>query len=368
MRLQFNEYNEAITNHFGDEAKLATFAKMCVETYKGKAVQGYSVAEANECIRQTIIKMCGLSEKPTPIEIKKAMRKESVREVIFEIITETVMDTVVTGWNGNPFFRKYVEFKNLALGDTNEFYMKDNCYLTVAEIADGHHSLERQRLGKGRVSHVSVKSYGVKVYMEMSRFLQGVEDWAELISKISEAITEKVNSLIYDAVMSAAADLPVADRWNQRGEINPTNKARFMTLVRDVARATGSSVEVFGTSTALATLTDMFDVAWLSNDMKDTIYNTGNVGRLPGGINLVEIPQTFERDNVQEYQVADDVLLILPTNIGTLVAMVWEGADEIYEVTDPTMHNDQSRDYEYKTRFGIASKVSTRFGKWTIGA
>lgn len=366
MRLKFNNYCERIGEVF-DEKKFMNFTKLCVDTAK-RNVKDYSLEDANAVIRKTIIEMAGLSENPNEREIGKAFKKTAIREAIFEIIEETVEDTLVSGWSASPFFKKYVEVKNYNLGQKNEFYVKDKAYVTIAEIADGHHSLERQRLGKGRNFSVTVRSYGAKVYMEMSRFLQGVEDWSELIDAISEAFTEKINTLMHDAVMSAADDLPAQDQFNIRGELNTANKDKFMKLIRDVSLATGSSVEICGTSVALAGLADMFNVDWMPNSVKESIYATGNIGVMPGGYKLVEIPQAFERDNTGKYLEADDKLLILPTNLGPFVKFYYEGADEIYEVTDPMDHNDQSRDYEFKSRFGVASMINERFGCWTIGA
>ena len=95
-----------------------------------------------------------------------------IREACFEIIEETIEDTLVSGWQSDPFFNRYVDTKVNALGDKNEFYVKEDCILTVSEIADGHHSLNRQRLKKGKLISVGVKYYGAKVYMELTRLLQ----------------------------------------------------------------------------------------------------------------------------------------------------------------------------------------------------
>ena len=148
QRLKFNEMSDVIVEKF-DETKYKNFSRLCVDTAKG-TVKQYSIEEANDKIRKTIIEMAGLSESPTPNEVRKAFKKQSVREAVFEVIEETVEDTLVSGWTASPVFQKYVEVKTLALGQTNKFYTKDPCIITVAEIADGHHSIERQRLGAGK--------------------------------------------------------------------------------------------------------------------------------------------------------------------------------------------------------------------------
>ena len=301
QRLRFNEMSDVIVEKF-DETKYKNFSRLCVDTAKG-TVKQYSIEEANDKIRKTIIEMAGLSESPTPNEVRKAFKKQSVREAVFEVIEETVEDTLVSGWTSSPVFQKYVEVKTLALGQTNKFYTKDPCIITVAEIADGHHSIERQRLGAGKEFGVSVKSYGAKVYMEMSRFLQGVEDWSELINKIAEAFTRLINTLLQ----------------------------------------------------------------WVSEVAKNDVYNTGRIGTFEG-TQIIELPQAFKENDVEHYLEDDTKLLILPSNIDKFVKMYYEGMDETKEVSESGDNADDTKEYEFKSRFGIKTMTNTRFGTWTIGA
>ena len=96
QRLRFNEMSDVIVEKF-DETKYKNFSRLCVDTAKG-TVKQYSIEEANDKIRKTIIEMAGLSETPTPNEVRKAFKKQSVREAVFEVIEETVEDTLVSGW------------------------------------------------------------------------------------------------------------------------------------------------------------------------------------------------------------------------------------------------------------------------------
>ena len=365
QRLRFNEMSDVIVEKF-DETKYKNFSRLCVDTAKG-TVKQYSIEEANDKIRKTIIEMAGLSESPTPNEVRKAFKKQSVREAVFEVIEETVEDTLVSGWTSSPVFQKYVEVKTLALGQKNKFYTKDPCIITVAEIADGHHSIERQRLGAGKEFGVSVKSYGAKVYMEMSRFLQGVEDWSELINKIAEAFTRLINTLLHEAVMSAGTSLPVPAKWNIRGELNAANHDKFVKLISDVQLATGGVATIVGTKVALAGLKNLGDIQWVSEAAKNDVYNTGRIGTFEG-TQIIELPQAFKENDVEHYLEDDTKLLILPSNIDKFVKMYYEGMDETKEVSESGDNADDTKEYEFKSRFGIKTMTNTRFGTWTIGA
>ena len=50
------------------------------------------------------------------------------------MIEDTIEDLRVTGWGNNPFFREYVDERNIALGDVNDFYVEDNSLLTISKF------------------------------------------------------------------------------------------------------------------------------------------------------------------------------------------------------------------------------------------
>lgn len=364
-RLKFNEMSEVITNNFTEDS-YAKFSKLCIDTAKND-VEVYSVAEANAKIREKLRELCGVSENPTPRELKRAFRKESTREAVFEIIEDTVDDALISGARNNPVFQKYVDLKTLDLGDTNQFYIEDDAIITVSEIADGHHSLVRQRVAAGREITVPVKSYGAKVYMEMSRFLQGVEDWAKLIGKITEAFNNQINQMVTDAIMGAGASLPSSTTWNKRGLLQSTNHDQFVKLIRDVQLATGSDVTIVGTKAALAGLGNLGSTNWIGDEIKSDMYHMGRLGVFEG-TDVLELPQAFKIKDVTNYVVPEDKILIMPNNIDKFIKMFYEGADETREISEAGVNADDTKEYEFKTRYGIKAVTNTRFGTWTIGA
>lgn len=365
MRLKFNEYSDGIHANF-DEVNFLNFSKLCIDTAKNK-VEQYSIEQANTVIRNKIREIAGLSENPTQREINKAFRKTAVKEAIFEILEETLDDTLISGWKESNLFQNFVEIKTLALGQKNSFYTKDDVVLTVSQIADGHHSIERQRLGAGKEFSVKVNSYGAKVYMEMSRFIQGVEDWNELVGKIAQAFTMYVNTMLHDTMMGAGTTLPVPDKWNVRGELTTANHDRFVQLISDVQLATGSTATIIGTRTALSGLRNLGDVQWVSEAAKEDVYRTGRLGTFEG-VQIIELPQAFAYNDVNTYLEDDKKLLIMPGNIDKFVKMYYEGADETREVSEIGANADDTKEYEFKTRFGIEAITNVRFGTWTIGA
>lgn len=363
-KLTFADYSEGIQNSFKDVNDFKVFSKICVDTYKNK-LQKYSVEEGNTVIRNKILEAMNLPENPTDRQLRKAFRKQSNREMVFEILEETIDDALITGWGADPFMRRFVEFKTAVLGQKNAFYVKNDCILTISKIAPSHHNIKRQRLAGGSTRTVETAHYGAKVYMEMSRFLQGVEDWSELVNAIVRAFDNYVNTMIHEALMTAPAQLPVPTKWNVSGQATPANKAKLKRLVSDVQLATGSKAVIIGTEVALSALTGFGEVAWAADEAKSDIYNTGRLGTFEG-IALVQLPQAFAPNDVEKYLESDDKLLIMPENAEKFIKLFYEGADEILEHSEIGENGDDTKDYEFKVCMGLETITSSRFGCWTI--
>lgn len=366
-RLFFADYSDVMQQNFTDLKDIHTFAKICIDTYKNQ-LQGQTQAQANTVIRNKTREVAGLPENPNELQIKRAFKKESVREAIFEILEETLDNTLITGWANDPWFRQYVEFKTMVLGTKNSFYIKaDDMILNISKISGGHHNIERQRLNKGSEISVKTATYGAKVYMEMSRFLQGVEDWNELIDAISRAFTIQVNRMIHNQVMGAVKQLPVQTKWNRKGLANTANKKNFKELIADVKRATGSTAVIMGTEVALGELAGFGDVNWISEAAKNDIYTMGRLGNFEG-TTIVELPNPFEYNDETAYLEADNQVIIMPGNIDKFVKFYYEGADEIVEHSEIADNGDDTKDYEFKTTMGVETITNRRFGVWKFEA
>lgn len=364
-KLFFNEYTDLNQEKFADMNDVRTFTKICIDTYNDR-LQGQSQADANVVIRKKFINIAGLSENPTDHQIKRALGRTSVREALFEIIEDTLDDTLVTGWSTDPFFRKYVDFKNVVIGEKNSFYVKDDCILTVAKIANGHHAIERQRLAGGQTRTVSTGYYGMSVYVDLTRFMQGVEDWNELLNKITEAFNRYTNTMLHDAVMSASKQLPVPTKWNIKGEAKPENKAKLKRLISDVQLATGSKAVIMGTEVALGELVNFGNVQWASTEAKSDLYRMGRLGTFEG-TDLVEIPQAFAYNDVTKYLEDDTKLLVMPNNIDKFIKFVYEGSDATFERNEMGDTGDETKDYKIRTCMGLETMTNVRFGTWEIG-
>ena len=365
FRYTFNQSAEAIQKVF-DEQSYASFSNLCVDAIKGNVVK-FSKQEASNEIRKKTLAVAGLSENPTIGEVRRALNRTATREAIFEIISETVDQTLIYGIQGDAWFNTYVDYRNLNLGDSAEFFIPDPTNLVVSEVAAANHDIIRQRIGSGRSITVPTRQYAVKVYVEAERFLMGAEDWSALIERVTKAFYDKIGEMTYESMSSASKDLPSPTRFNVTMQATPTNRAQMLKLCNDVSIASGSKAIILGTGVGLGQLQNMKNTDIFADSEKEDIYTLGRVGHFDQYA-VAEIPQAFADATLSKYNYDDAKLLVVPGNIGKFVKFVDEGATEIYENTDRTHNKDHSFDYEMSRKMGVACVVSTVFGTCTIEA
>ena len=189
-----------------DENKLFAFNKLMLDTANGTLEEGVTAKEASEKIVSMFKQVIGVGENATKAEVRKAIRKH--QNTLFDLIEEVVPNLLNTGWQDNPFFNEFVDTKNIDIGDQNVFYTDDETILSVSKVSGNHWDIDRQRLGKGASFSVETSWYGIAVYSEYERLLTGAEDFATFVTKLYEAVDRFVNESIYQAMMSASAQLP----------------------------------------------------------------------------------------------------------------------------------------------------------------
>lgn len=352
-----------------DEVKFDAFNKLMLDTVSGNFEEGITAKDATAKIVSKFRSIIGLDDKATKAEVRKAIRKN--QQVLFDLIEEVVPNLLQTGWQDNPFFNEFVETKNIDIGDQNVFYTEDETILSVSKLSGNHWDIDRQRLGKGASFSVETSWYGIAVYSEYERLLTGAEDFATFVTKLYEAVDKFVNESIWQAMQSAAAQLPGgatgSGQWVKTGALTEAEKTVFMQLIEDVQMATGMDVVIMGTKTALSRLEGIQDIDWVSEDMRVQRNTTGRIGYFEG-IRLVEIKQGFRLNDTANRLVDDKQLLIMPVGDNKFIKVVNEGNPEMRQVNDNTVNQDMTYDYRYMFKMGVAVQIGLLFGVYNIAA
>ena len=327
------------------------FTKLLLDTAKGKTIK-YSLAESDEAIRQHFFEVLGIEPTSNRKEIRKALRRKSYD--VYELIEETINEMLISGWGDNPFFKQFVDVKNLAAGDSNVFYVPDKSILTVSKFSGNHHDLLRQKLGFGESFTVHTDWYGIKIYQDFELYMAGRIDWAEYIRKLYEALDKKVNDMLYGAFMGLDEQIPAA--YQMTGTIT---EATILEKAEMVEVATGHPVMIAGTRASLSKITGLTGADMWSSEMKNERNTLGGLGTW-NGIPLMRVPQVFEQ-NTRTFAYPDNKFYILPMTDNKPIKLVYEGDYEYVEDTQSTSRQDMTIEAEYMTKLGVATIVGLDF-------
>lgn len=135
----FMNFSANVKNAFDNNVEeYRNFSKLLIDAANDTLV-AYSAEEANTAIVNKFNEVLGINENSSKRDIRYAIKENQV--AIFKLIEETLEDLLVTGWQNDPFFKEYVDVRNLALGDKNEFYTPDDSILSVYKVSGNHHDI-----------------------------------------------------------------------------------------------------------------------------------------------------------------------------------------------------------------------------------
>lgn len=339
------------------------FSELLTDVALGR--QAVSKEEANKKIVEVFQGVLGIDKNSRPGDVRKALRRNQA--LVFDIIEETIQSLLVTGWGNDPFFQKYVDQRNLALGDKNEFYSEDDSILSVMRVAGNHHDIIRQRLGAGKVESIATYWCAVKIYAEFERVVTGAEEFAKFVTKMYEAYDRYVKNTLYDAMVSYATTLSSTSAFKKTGSMTAD---KLNELCDVVSTATGCPVMIMGTRAALSNVTKLYtgtNGSYFSESMKDEHYRTGTLGMWEGR-ELVEIPQVFEKGKVGQYKIDNTLLWVMPVTDLKFLKLVNEGDTQLRAITDKDTNMDMTYEQEIQTKLGVAVMLNSAFGVYDTDA
>ena len=334
------------------------------EIYDAEAGRVISKAEASDTIRKACFEYLGLTKDSTTKQIKRALNSE--RGTQFFTVIEEIIDTQIAhGLSENEFFNAWVESKNMADGDRNEFWADDEIILTVSKVSGDAHDLSMQRLSSGQSYHVDTAVYGIKVGGDIRLFLTGRKDWGSFVDAVVKAYIQKVQTLIATQFANGVNMLPVPATLKGTGALAASTKAQFDAIIEKVGAANESGVVIMGTKTALKALNALTKVDWdPASSIKEAVANTGIIGNYEG-TPLMEIPQKFTDKTLATPIVDNKKLYIMPAVDDRFIKFVDYGETEL-EVNEKGATQDDMQSYEVQRRMGVATIMTRYHGEWTL--
>ena len=304
---------------------------------------------------------------------------EAVREAFFNILGEdklswrswrnhkneifTIMEDVLNtnlplAWENSTFYNLFVETKNGALGDKNEFIVEDNSVLVASRFAGNHWDTDRKKLHGKRSFSVDTEWFYVHVYDDLERFLKGIITLPEMVAKMQKAMQNSIDDRIFTAFNGAGTYLPAAFQVS-----GTYDRIKMTELIQKVQYASQKNVVLAGTKTALSAIADGMNSDWISASQKEELATTGCVLKNTGlGVVGIEIPQTFVR-GTYDFKVDNKSIYVLPDN-EKFIKVYFEGDTRARELGSTDTH-DQTIDTQIQTKVGVGCVFSNVFGKYT---
>lgn len=324
--------------------------KLARDIYRNKFQHDkFSTNDANEVLRNAFVELNGGSTK---LDFK-ALRRNG--PAIFEILEEVLQNTVLEGLPDDNFFEKFVEYKNIALGDQNSFYVPDRTMLVISEIADGTQSLRRQRLDVGTNTSIATSWKGIKIYEHLSRLLSGRVDFNDFLQALEKAFKLKINDDVYTAFTGAFSTLPVG--FTTSGSFDEDS---MLDIIEHVEAATGKSALLAGTRKALRKIS----TATVSDSAKEDMYKMGFYGSF-NGTPMMRIKQVHTV-GTYTFKLSENDIYITTTDEKP-VKFVTEGEMRIIN-GDALANMDLTQDYFCANQYGTGVVITDLFGKYEISA
>lgn len=317
-------------------------------------VKEFSTEESNEVLRKAFCDLLGMENYDSKISRRAFRRHETA---IFEILEEVLDNTLDIDLINQ--FDDWVEYRNLARGDKQSFYLPDDNLFKVAIISDGNQNLLRQRLRAGQSFTVRTNNYGVKIYEELDRFLSGNIDWNAMVQNVARSFAVQVR----DDVMQAIIDnFPEVGAEYKLTNVGATPSEReVLTLAQRVRARTRQEVAIYGTVLALHAVKPE-----VTSDAQDGERNANGYYSEIAGISMYELEQSLV-NGTNEFAVPDDFLLILPQTRDRMVKVVNEGESFISE-GEPERNASMDLEYIMSNRMGIAIVPSSVYGYISFNA
>lgn len=274
---------------------------------------------------------------------------------LFEIIETILSNTVNNGLAENEFFQRFVDYRNLAEGDENDFFVPDNSLLIVSDMARGSQGVRRQRINKGQNYSVKTSFKGVKAYEELRRLLAGRIDISEFVQKVGESMLQDRLNVAYQTLLGGLSDLPA--QFTVTGAYVEDS---MFDIIDHVEAATGGTAIIIGTRKALRKIT--VDTNANGDNAKNDKYAMSYYGTV-GGTDVMVIKQSHVV-NTFNFAFSEDDLWIVSADTKP-VKFVTEG-EMIMEVGDMLSNADMTIDVMAGEAYGADIVINDLYGQYRI--
>lgn len=329
--------------------------RLALDARRNKVQGNFSMDETMHTLHEALVAANGGKNYLDVRDIRDGKCSETFA-IVEQVINEVKHDIMTT----EPFFMQYVDYRNMKLGDKNEFYIPDNTPLVVSEIAAGSQALRRQRMFGGQTYSVQTSPKGIKVYEEMDLLLANRVSFADFMDRIADAFRRRTFEDVYK-VWSGTIDgleAPYAITGTY-------TEAQMLELIAHVKAANGTNAAyILGTALALSKVVANHDNAQIA---LESAYKTGVIGKFHGSDKLETV--NMYKPGTTEFMLPDNIVHVMPSGKNVKPIMYVTEGDALIIPHSSFENNDLTQEYMMVERTGVAARVPAgegKFGRYTF--
>lgn len=322
-----------------------------IKAIKGEDMEKYSRNDVSEVIRDALIQMNGGSNKINP---KTFYRGSQLYSLIQEIIP-TIIDE---GFKDSDAIFELVDYRNIADGDEQEFYIEGNSYFVVADAAAGIKGVRRQRVDNSETVTVKTSVKVVRVYEELSRLLAGKITFDKFIDGVAKSFKQKILADAYKVIGAIGENTAGLDSTYVVAGTGSGDEDALIELIQHVEAATGKEARIFGTKAALRKIT----TAVVSDEAKRDLYEIGYYGKF-NGTDMICMRQ-LHKPGTSVFALDDSKIFVIAGD-DKPIKVVNEGEGLLHE-SDGLTNADLTHEYVYGQVFGVGAVCSEKMGIFTL--
>lgn len=325
--------------------------KIMIDAVKGVNMENYSKGETSEAIRNALIEMNGGSKK---LNLKNFYRGSQLYALVQELIPAIIDE----GFKDEDTLFSLVEYRNIADGDEEEFYVEGNSYFLVADAAAGIRGVRRQRIDKSETVTVKTSVKVVRIYEELNRLLAGKVSFDKFVENVAKSFKQKILADAYKAISEMSQTTVGLDANYVVAGTGSGDEDALIELIQHVEAATGKEARIYGTKAALRKVS----TAVVSDEAKKDLYEMGYYGKF-NGTEMICMRQVHKVGT--SVFALDDSKLYIIAGDDKPVKIVNEGEGLLYE-GDATANNDLTQEYVYGQTFGVGVVCAEKMGVFTL--
>ena len=313
--------------------------QLCIDVYNGVDVKFENGETGNDMIVNAINKAFGNIDMSNAQAVKEALAYGKVDFAIINEVISTAID--LTTEDGSAIWN-FVDYKNGALGDKNEFYVEGSDLLRVDVVTRGTQGVRRQRMLSKKIS-VETVTKAIKIYDEISRIASGRINWAAFVDKIGKSFANDR----FNAVVSAFGNITASGDYAKGSSFTESAMIDLLTTVEN----DGNKPKIFGSLQALRNLT----MAQTGETIKDDYYNMGYMGKFNG----------YDCFRIAGKNIPTNKLFVVGADEKFI--KIYDEGDTLTIPHDFTETADMTQELQVQRTYGVTVAMGSKVGVYTIG-